>query len=108
MVASIDRKLKWNNKAETGEEEDDDQVQLLVSAWDNLQLKDAVFLKKVGMNKSDVPNAPHLENCEGRSRVRERLDTRKANQTLPPWTTTHHPPWVCFFFFFFFIIKQLL
>ncbi|VVA95752.1 unnamed protein product [Arabis nemorensis] len=94
MVASIDHKLKWKNKAETGEEDDDDQVKLLVSAWDNLLLNSQDFLKKVGMNKSDVPNAPHLENCEERSRVRERLDRQIANETLPPWTSTHHPPWI--------------
>ncbi|CAE6126134.1 unnamed protein product [Arabidopsis arenosa] len=82
MVASIDRKLKWKNKAETEEE---DEVKLLVSAWDNLLLNEEDFLKKVGMNKSDVPNGPHLENCEEKARVRERLDTRIANRTFPSW-----------------------
>lgn len=105
MVASIDHKLQWKNKAETGEEEDDDddQVKLLVSAWDNLLLNNQDFLKKVGMNKSDVPNAPHLENCEERSRVRESLDRQIANETLAPWTSTQHPPWVCFFYLLVFI-----
>lgn len=97
MVASIDRKLKWKNKVEIEEE---DEVKLLVSAWDNLLLNEEDFLKKVGLNKSDVPNGPHLENCEEKARVRERLDTRLANWTLPPW--------VCFFFFLFFVIKQLV
>ncbi|KAG7556971.1 hypothetical protein ISN44_As11g029720 [Arabidopsis suecica] len=83
MVSSIDRELKWTNKAET--EDNDDQVKLLVSAWDNLLLNNEDFLKKLEMNKSDVPNAPHLENCELISRVRERLDTRIANQTFPTW-----------------------
>lgn len=96
MVSSIDRKLKWTNKAET--ENNDDQVNLLVSAWDNLLQNNEDFLKKLEMNKSDVPNAPHLENCEVISRVRERLDTRRANQTFPTCT------WVCFLFFF--VIKQ--
>ncbi|KAL9811897.1 hypothetical protein AtNW77_Chr5g0114441 [Arabidopsis thaliana] len=82
MVASIDRKLKWKNKVEIEEE---DEVKLLVSAWDNLLLNEEDFLKKVGINKSDVPNGPHLENCEEKARVRERLDTRLANWTLPPW-----------------------
>lgn len=99
MVATIDRKLNWKSKAETVEEEedDDDKVKLLVSAWESLLLNNEDFLKKVGMNKSDVPNAPHLENCEEKARVRKRLDSRIANWTLPPW--------VCFFFFFFFDIK---
>ena len=94
MVSSMDRKLKWTNKAEKGD--NDDQVKLLVSAWDNLVLNNEDFLKKLGMNKSDVPNAPHLENCEVISRVRERLDTRIANQSFTTW--------VCFLFFF--VIKQ--
>ncbi|CAD5332985.1 unnamed protein product [Arabidopsis thaliana] len=85
MVSSMDRKLKWTNKAEKGD--NDDQVKLLVSAWDNLVLNNEDFLKKLGMNKSDVPNAPHLENCEVISRVRERLDTRIANQSFPTWIT---------------------
>lgn len=86
-LASIDRKLNWKNKAETEEDnkDDDDQVKLLVSAWDNLLLNNEDFFKKLGMNKSDIPNAPHLENCEERTRVRERLDTQIANQTYPPW-----------------------
>ncbi|XP_010494120.1 PREDICTED: uncharacterized protein LOC104771314 [Camelina sativa] len=82
MVASIDRTLKWKNKAET---EEDDDVKLLVSAWDNLLLNDEDFLKKLGMNKSDVPNGPHLENCEEKARDRERLDTWIANGTFPSW-----------------------
>uniref|UniRef100_A0A1J3FGJ5 Alpha-(1,6)-fucosyltransferase n=1 Tax=Noccaea caerulescens TaxID=107243 RepID=A0A1J3FGJ5_NOCCA len=85
MVASIDRKLNWKNKAQTEEDNNDDQVKLLVSAWDNLLQNDEDFFKKLGINKSDVPKAPHLENCEERTRVWERLDTRIANQTYPPW-----------------------
>ncbi|EOA16419.1 hypothetical protein CARUB_v10004573mg [Capsella rubella] len=83
MVASIDRTLKWKNKAET--KDDDDDVKLLVSAWDNLLLNEEDFLKKLGISKSDVPNAPHMENCEEKARVRQRLDTDIANQTFPSW-----------------------
>ncbi|EOA12119.1 hypothetical protein CARUB_v10003958mg, partial [Capsella rubella] len=83
MVSSIDHKLKWNNNANT--EDNDDEVNLLVSTWDNLLLNNEDFLKKLGVNKSDVPNAIHLENCEEMSRVRDRLDKRIANQTFPTW-----------------------
>ncbi|CAN7025366.1 unnamed protein product [Brassica rapa subsp. trilocularis] len=85
MGADIDMKLKWKNKAEPEEENDDDQVNLLVSAWDNLLLNNEDYFKKLWMNKSDVPNAPHLENCEERTRARERLDTRLSNHTFPSW-----------------------
>ncbi|ESQ32324.1 hypothetical protein EUTSA_v10003947mg [Eutrema salsugineum] len=85
MVASIDhRKLKWKSKADT-EETDDDQVKLLVSTWDNLLLNNEDYFKKLGMNKSDVPRAPHLENCEESTRVKEHLDTQTTNRTVPPW-----------------------
>ncbi|CAF2011243.1 unnamed protein product [Brassica oleracea var. botrytis] len=83
MGADIDMKLKWKNKAET--EEENDQVNLLVSAWDNLLLNNEDYFKKLGISKSDVPNAPHLENCEERTRARERLDTRISNHTFPSW-----------------------
>ena len=85
LYADIDRKLKWKNKAETEEENDDDQVNLLVSAWDNILLNNEDYFKKLGISKSDVPNAPHLENCKERTGVRERLDTPIANQTFPSW-----------------------
>ncbi|KAG2261081.1 hypothetical protein Bca4012_014138 [Brassica carinata] len=85
MGAHIDRQLKWKNKAETEEENDDDQAKLLVSAWDNLLLNNEDYFKKLKMSKDDVPNAPHLENCEERTRVRERLDTRISSQTFPSW-----------------------
>ncbi|XP_056849388.1 uncharacterized protein LOC108824182 isoform X2 [Raphanus sativus] len=80
-----DRKLKWKNNSGTEDENDGDQVKLLVSAWDNKLLNNEEYFKKLGMNKSDVPNAPHLENCEERTRDRERLDTQIANQTFPSW-----------------------
>ncbi|CAN8265468.1 unnamed protein product [Cochlearia groenlandica] len=80
MVASIDRK-----PYDDGDDDDDDDVKLLVTAWDNLSLNNEDFLKKVGMNKSNVPNAPHLENCKSKRLVRQRLDTRIANMTYPPW-----------------------
>ena len=83
--AVIDRKVKWKNKAEAEEDNDDDQMKLLVSAWDNLLLNNEDYFKKQGINKSDVPNAPHLENCKERTGVRERLDTPMANQTFPSW-----------------------
>ncbi|KAF3501734.1 hypothetical protein F2Q69_00039740 [Brassica cretica] len=85
MDAVIDRKIKWKNKAEAEEDNDDDQMKILVSAWDNLLLNNEDYFKKQGINKSDVPNAPHLENCKERTGVRERLDTPIANQTFPSW-----------------------
>ncbi|KAL0856125.1 hypothetical protein Bca101_061278 [Brassica carinata] len=80
-----DRKLKWKNNSETEDDNDGDQVKLLVSAWDNILLNNEDYFKKLGMNRSDLPNAPHLENCEERTRVRERSDTQIENQTFPSW-----------------------
>ncbi|KAJ0253853.1 Alpha-(1,6)-fucosyltransferase [Hirschfeldia incana] len=85
QIINTDRPLKWKKKAEREEENNDDQVKLLVSAWDNLLLNNEDYFKKLGKSKDDVLNAPHLENCEERTRVRERLDTRISNQTFPSW-----------------------
>ncbi|KAJ4826964.1 hypothetical protein Tsubulata_008828 [Turnera subulata] len=70
---------------------DDDRVSLLHSAWSAL-LSDAEdgesgFFKSAGLNKSSVPNAPHLENCKLSRQISERLDKPAQNESLPPWTT---------------------
>ncbi|XP_010549668.1 PREDICTED: uncharacterized protein LOC104820771 isoform X2 [Tarenaya hassleriana] len=110
MVGSIGRSPKPTEQKLEPEEED--SVNLLVSAWEELlKLKhddrEVFFFKKLGLNRSNVPNAPHLENCKLSKRRSERLDTRIGNETFPPWTSWkggHHqalseaerayPPWV--------------
>lgn len=104
----------------------DERVSLLYSAWSSLSAesptKENELLLKLGLNKSIVPNAPHLENCKLKAQVNERLDKRDGNENFPPWTSWKglletypaavtndrfanfkrqaasegaHPPWVC-------------
>ncbi|KAB5512059.1 hypothetical protein DKX38_029087 [Salix brachista] len=70
---------------------DDERVSLLHSAWSAL-LSESVdggsaFRHGAGLDKSAVPNAPHLENCKLNEQTNERLDKRHENERLPPWTT---------------------
>lgn len=104
----------------------DERVSQLYSAWSSLLSglsleKNELFLK-LGLNESDVPKAPHLENCKLKAQENEQLDKRDGNENFPSWTswkgrldsfpaaaTTDqfknfkhqaayegsHPPWVC-------------
>ncbi|PON55495.1 alpha-(1,6)-fucosyltransferase [Parasponia andersonii] len=69
----------------------DDRVSLLYSAWSSFLTKspseENELLLKLGLNKSNVPNAPHLENCKLKAQVNERLDKRDGNENFPPWTS---------------------
>lgn len=101
-------------------------MSLLYLAWRALLAEspsvENEHLLQLGLNKSDVPNAPHLENCKLKAQVNERLDKRDGNENFPPWTSWKglletypaavtnerfvkfkhqaasegaHPPWVC-------------
>jgi hypothetical protein len=101
---------------------------LLYSAWSSIltgsPLEADDNLLKFGLKKSNVPNAPHLENCKLRAQVNEQLDKRNGTANFPSWTcwkgelemfraatTNEHfayfkhqaasqgayPPWVCLF-----------
>ncbi|KAL5837685.1 hypothetical protein ACOSQ3_014854 [Xanthoceras sorbifolium] len=70
---------------------DDEKTSLLYSAWDAI-LTESVngereFLKRFGLNRSSVPNAPHLKNCKLSAQVNKRLDTCIKNESFPPWTS---------------------
>ncbi|KAH7571831.1 hypothetical protein JRO89_XS04G0152200 [Xanthoceras sorbifolium] len=70
---------------------DDEKTSLLYSAWDAI-LTESVngereFLKRFGLNRSSVPNAPHLKNCKLSAQVNKQLDTRIKNESFPPWTS---------------------
>ncbi|KAG8649791.1 uncharacterized protein LOC110620685 isoform X2 [Manihot esculenta] len=45
------------------------------------------LLQRLGLSRSSVPNAPHLENCKLNAKINHRLDKREGNETFPPWTT---------------------
>ncbi|KAF7805228.1 uncharacterized protein G2W53_044339 [Senna tora] len=71
-------------------EDTEDRVSLLYSAWSVLLSKSTneaneYLQKKHGINESNLPNAPHLENCIVKQGLNERLDMRIGNQTFPPW-----------------------
>lgn len=60
---------------------DNDRVSSLSSAWD------ALLTHPInGKSKTNVPSAPHLENCRLSAQNYKNLDTRAGNESFPPWT----------------------
>ena len=109
------------------ERDQDERVSLLYSGWSCVLTKPTTkrseCLLKLGINESNLPNAPHFENCKAKSHLHNRLDTRIGNDSFPPWTSWkglldmhplaatsgqiknfrnqavsegNYPPWVCF------------
>ncbi|XP_058738687.1 uncharacterized protein LOC131610685 isoform X3 [Vicia villosa] len=87
--------------------EQDERVSLLYSAW-NCVLNNKPTtgtnkcLLKLGINESNLLNAPHFENCKAKSQLHDRLDKRMGNNSFPPWTSWNplaattegaYPPW---------------
>ncbi|KAK6145312.1 hypothetical protein DH2020_022132 [Rehmannia glutinosa] len=68
----------------------DEKVSLLYTAWSDLLSKsidkEGQFSQKIRLSKSNVPEAPHLENCKLSGELSQRLDTRSPNGSFPPWT----------------------
>ncbi|OVA06595.1 hypothetical protein BVC80_7493g2 [Macleaya cordata] len=66
-----------------------DRVLILYSAWSAILNKsiddESEHLSKVGLSKSRIPEAPHLENCKLRAQVNRFLDSRRENETIPRW-----------------------
>lgn len=100
---------------------------LLYSAWSCVLSKSESegneCLLKLGISRSSLPKAPHLENSKVKTQLYDRLDKHTGNHSFPPWTSwkglldTHpaaatteqikisrrqavfegaYPPWVCF------------
>lgn len=119
--------MGWVDSKRSRNGVDDERVSLLYSAWSALISEsvdgESELLQSVGLTKSTVPNAPHLENCKLSAHINERLDKRAENESVPPWTTWKglldmhpastaneqlryfrhqaisegaYPPWVCF------------
>lgn len=68
----------------------DERVTSLYSTWSTL-LNDSVngkvvSSKRVGKERSNVPRAPHLENCKLSAQINQRLDKRIGNEKFPRWT----------------------
>ncbi|XP_045795025.1 uncharacterized protein LOC123889645 isoform X2 [Trifolium pratense] len=73
------------------ESDQDERVSLLYSSWSCVLTKPTTerseCLLKLGINESNLPNAPHFENCKAKSHLHNRLDTRIGNDSFPPWTS---------------------
>ncbi|XP_054779116.1 uncharacterized protein LOC129287009 [Prosopis cineraria] len=73
------------------ERNSDGRVSLLYSAWSGLLAKSSseTFeeLQKLGISRSSLPRAPHLEDCKVTAKLYERLDKRTGNESFPPWTS---------------------
>ncbi|GFS30194.1 hypothetical protein Acr_00g0010670 [Actinidia rufa] len=63
----------------------DERVSILYSAWSSL-LNKPFNGEGVGPSRSNVPKAPHFENCELSAKVNKRLDNCVENSSFPPWT----------------------
>lgn len=67
-----------------------EKVSSLYSAWSDLLSKsideNGQFSQWTILRKSNVPKAPHLENCKLSAEVNQRLDRRLRNESFPPWT----------------------
>ncbi|KAJ8535487.1 hypothetical protein K7X08_023207 [Anisodus acutangulus] len=62
----------------------DERVSLLYSSWGNLVTQSANEGNHLG--KSNLPKAPHLEDCKLSAETNKRLDTRVRNDSFPLWT----------------------
>lgn len=78
-------------KQQETERNNDERVSLLNSAWSALLTKSSngeiEELQKLGISMSNLPNAPHLENCKMKADIYEHLDKRSGNESFPPWTS---------------------
>lgn len=65
-----------------------ERVASLYSSWGNLLHESSGKEEDVLSpgKTSNVPKAPHVENCKLRVRMNKRLDSRAENERFPPWT----------------------
>ncbi|XP_031503345.1 uncharacterized protein LOC116266322 isoform X1 [Nymphaea colorata] len=56
---------------------------LLYTLWDSLL--EGKGTRSSGFNRSNVPEAPHMENCQFNVQIHRKLDERGENGSLPPW-----------------------
>ncbi|RZC68891.1 hypothetical protein C5167_034079 [Papaver somniferum] len=81
------RKLHSQKKEESDRKE---KIMLLYSAWTAMLNKsegniDNEFWSKLGLNISQVPKAPHLENCKSSAQVNKFFDIHRENEQNPDW-----------------------
>ncbi|KAK7337942.1 hypothetical protein VNO77_18534 [Canavalia gladiata] len=72
------------------ERDKDESVSLLYAAWScvltNSESKRSECFQKLGISGSNLPKAPHLENCKVKKQLYDSLDKRARNHSFPPWT----------------------
>ncbi|KAL4190380.1 hypothetical protein AMTRI_Chr07g24480 [Amborella trichopoda] len=80
-------------EAENGADSDrstDQKLSLLYSMWSSqlhqVPSKDYTFWSKQGLNQSDIPKAPHIENCKLSIIKNKKLDSYGENGTFPHWS----------------------
>ncbi|XP_068665746.1 uncharacterized protein [Aristolochia californica] len=71
----------YSDNSSTIDIEDDWRVSFLYSAWSA-----KLNASENQVNTSNVPDAPHLEDCKLTSFLNQRLDSLEENGTFPPWT----------------------
>ncbi|XP_024189728.1 uncharacterized protein LOC112193726 isoform X2 [Rosa chinensis] len=68
-----------------------ERASLLYSAWSALLTESdsgkSDYLQRNGLNRSSVPNTPHLENCKLKGQVHKRLDKHPENESHPTAAT---------------------
>ncbi|XP_010264990.1 PREDICTED: uncharacterized protein LOC104602839 [Nelumbo nucifera] len=91
-VIDMRKSLDFSNLKETkrSEQSNDEKVLLLYSAWsamlnESIGGEHDVFIR-VGLSRSSIPEAPHLENCKLSAKVSKHLDSHGENGSFPPWT----------------------
>ncbi|KAF8401952.1 hypothetical protein HHK36_012903 [Tetracentron sinense] len=88
--SSMPKETERRMDSQRSELNGDKRLSLLYSAW-SAMLNESVdgegdFLKRLGLSRSSVPEAPHLENCKLAMQVNKNLDNRRENEIFPPWT----------------------
>ncbi|KAG5532947.1 hypothetical protein RHGRI_027259 [Rhododendron griersonianum] len=83
-------KVMSSEQTQTSDDNLDERVSFLYSAWSAL-LDES--MKRKGKSprgakgrRSNVPKAPHLENCKLSEQLNKKLDKRVENESFPPWT----------------------
>lgn len=59
------------------------RISLLYTLWDSLL--EGEGSRSAEFNRSNVPEAPHMENCQFNLQIYRKLDERGENGSLPPW-----------------------
>ncbi|KAE9451243.1 hypothetical protein C3L33_16879, partial [Rhododendron williamsianum] len=83
-------KVMSSQQMQTSDDNLDERVSFLYSAWSAL-LDES--MKRKGKSpqgakgrRSNVPKAPHWENCKLSEQLNKKLDKRVENESFPPWT----------------------